>query len=581
MAKQHSVTHRKANPTATVIALIFSGLVIVLAVLWYVATVAAEALSSTIQTVVYFSGFLVALAGVFTLGAWGYILVQRMAGAWHQRKAAAHSAELAAVEVEKQRALVEHQRAETRQLAIMPLTIKLGQAELPQVQILDPVVAEEMVTQIPLLEGLARSNGTSQTTPEEQRRLLRTILTAHSTAKLPSKGQLPLLAGGESIPDNVRLMDYMQGGASISDLFLGVGRPVEGGQVVPIRRPLAHLSHLAIGGTSGFGKSTLLKCLAWQFIHAREPVQVLFIDLQGVTFTLPFIEDSPRLVAPVATDIQAVLELLEWLAGEIERRQRLFQQWQGVDNIFAYNKAVRREGGEPLAPLVFGFEEYGLALETDPTPDKRVKKLTAIISQISRKTGIWGFFANQVWTSSQVSTLNRQNLATTILFYTRNPSESQALLHSRVASGHLKPGEAYAAIPGQTGLVHLQAPELGLQFEPQRRPDGAGGVNPHDPSAEMAITIEKPVSLKADPEEENLREFARLVLTEECTRQEAAQRIFNRDYGGSWVYNKLLPALERYQDQFSPPARVSSSASERVETAEFTAVEAEEEGEEA
>jgi len=127
------------------------------------------------------------------------------------------------------------------------------------------------------------------------------------------------------LPEQVYLEHYAPA-PSVRNLFLGIGRFPDG-QVRPVSAPLSRLVNIAIGGGSGFGKSVLMKALAYQVINARENVRPVFLDAQGVTFTEWAGDD--RLLYPLGHKPDDILAILLALIVEMERRETLFSQWRG------------------------------------------------------------------------------------------------------------------------------------------------------------------------------------------------------------------------------------------------------------
>lgn len=253
----------------------------------------------------------------------------------------------------------------------------------------------------------------------------------------------------QALPDHVDLAHYLMGTCSLHNIFLGMGRFPDG-QVKPVSAPLERLVHIAEAGSSGFGKSTHMQTLAYQCLNAREAPKVVMLDPQAVTFT-PFAGDE-RLKYPIASKEDNILAILAELVSEMEHRQQLFSQWRGVATLSQYNQMVSEVERLPQIPIF--FDEFGLVADNKDIA-KQVKK----ISQGGRKSGISLICGTQTWLASEITSSLRANLATSIQFYSRDKSTSRILLGDSAAAELLRPGQAYCRLPGQPGLVELQAPD--------------------------------------------------------------------------------------------------------------------------
>ncbi len=80
----------------------------------------------------------------------------------------------------------------------------------------------------------------------------------------------------------------------------------------------AETAHVLCAGTTGSGKSFLLRALLWQAIQAApDRLQVLLIDTKR---ELERFYGLPHLVRPAARDASGAVALLEWIAGSMTER---------------------------------------------------------------------------------------------------------------------------------------------------------------------------------------------------------------------------------------------------------------------
>ncbi len=116
---------------------------------------------------------------------------------------------------------------------------------------------------------------------------------------------------------------------------------------------LADTPHLLIGGSSGSGKSLLLKALMGESLI--KGASVFIADFKGGVDYAPIWHERCRMIF----DPQSLLAALEELTAELERRRGLFAA-AGMPNLTEYNKAT----GENLPRYIFACDEVAEVLDT-------------------------------------------------------------------------------------------------------------------------------------------------------------------------------------------------------------------------
>ena len=297
--------------------------------------------------------------------------------------------------------------------------------------------------------------------------------------ELPSRVPLRSLLAGEDI--------------SLAHLVLGVAANPQTGKLETITGNMADLVHVAVGGSSGWGKSVFLRSLAYQLIQARERPDLVLVDLEGATLA-PFAQ-SGRLLYPLADsehDAAAVLTALS--VDELDRRKALFAEYQGIDNLAAYNAAAP----DPLRPIVAIVDEATALLG-----NKAVEKALRTVALRARKYGLWLLLAGQDWKASSLDTAIRNQLSTRVQFKALSSAQSRVLLGQSGAEALDVPGRALAVLPGRD-LLTLQTPFISTEAlaglsgaGPQRtravapRPEDTGMVMiEDDPSLDDAARVQ-------------------------------------------------------------------------------------------
>lgn len=153
---------------------------------------------------------------------------------------------------------------------------------------------------------------------------------------------------------------------------------------------LANIPHVLLGGSTGSGKSVLLKLLLMQSL--RKGAEVYISDFKGGVDFPKVWHERCRMCFDEAT----LLELLTNLVNELERRKTLFAK-QGYPNLAAYNK----ETGKNLKRLIFACDEVAEVLDKtgmDKAQRERIGQIEsklATIARLGRAFGIHLILATQ------------------------------------------------------------------------------------------------------------------------------------------------------------------------------------------
>jgi len=261
------------------------------------------------------------------------------------------------------------------------------------------------------------------------------------------------------LPEYVAMDQVIGPAPSYRQLVLGQSIDSTG-HVETVKADMADLVHIAVGGSSGWGKSVFLRCLTYQLIKSVDPVQLALIDLEGVTLE-PF-ATSDRVLWPVADTERDAMAIMRELSSELDRRKGLYAEYPGVDSLYTYNS----EAQEPLAPLIAIFDEATALLE-----NKDIESDLRTLSLRARKYGLWLVLAGQDWKHNTLDTAIRNQLGSRIQFKAMSPPQSRILLGQAGAEEINVPGRAMALLPGRE-MMTIQSPIIKHSDIRQMRGDG-------------------------------------------------------------------------------------------------------------
>jgi len=250
---------------------------------------------------------------------------------------------------------------------------------------------------------------------------------------------------------------------------------------------MASLVHVAVGGSSGWGKSIFLRWLVYQLVKSTDPVDLVLIDLEGATLA-PF-ESCKRVLYPVADTEQDAVAVMTELTGELDKRKELYSAYPGVDSLYSYNE----EAEEPIRPIVAVIDEATALLE-----NKGVESHLRTLALRARKYGLWLVLAGQDWKANTLDTAIRNQLGARIQFKAMSKSQSRVLLNQPGAEELDVKGRAMAVLPGRMPFT-FQAPMI-KQSEIRNLRDGG-------PLYDMPITEAEAVELSEQEKVERVLEL--------------------------------------------------------------------------
>ena len=154
------------------------------------------------------------------------------------------------------------------------------------------------------------------------------------------------------------------------------------GYIGPVAVDLATIPHILLGGSTGSGKSMLLKLLLMQSLH--KGAEVYISDFKGGVDFPPVWHEKCRM----CFEEHDLLELLTGLVDELEHRKMLFKQ-SGSANLDEYNKVAQMR----LKRQIFACDEVAEVLEKSglsPEEKKLISQIESKLSIIARQGRAFG-----------------------------------------------------------------------------------------------------------------------------------------------------------------------------------------------
>ena len=176
---------------------------------------------------------------------------------------------------------------------------------------------------------------------------------------------LDTVSAGDDLPEVLKWKDsYL----SPKSFVLVLGESYTG----PVTVNLAHIPHILLGGSTGSGKSVLLKLLLMQALH--KGAEVYITDFKGgVDFPKVWHEKCRMCFTE-----ENLRYTLDQLVAVLEYRKNALKAL-GCPNIDAYNETME----QPLPRLIFACDEVAEMLDKTGADNERKKLLAQIENKLS------------------------------------------------------------------------------------------------------------------------------------------------------------------------------------------------------
>ncbi|QNE15175.1 FtsK/SpoIIIE domain-containing protein [Pseudarthrobacter sp. NBSH8] len=271
-----------------------------------------------------------------------------------------------------------------------------------------------------------------------------------SFCRLLSRAAAPFNSNASIVPQTCLLRDLLNPSKSETSARWAASRhepglPVPIGQTADGTRYLDLQTdgpHLLVAGTTGSGKSELLRSItaALALSHPPDRINFLFVDFKGGSGLAP-LQGLPHCVG-MLTDLASheLDRALVSLRAEIRLREGILASAQAPD--LASYRASRTTRDAQLPHLVVIIDEFRMLVEQAPTALTELMRIAAI----GRSLGIHLIMATQRPQGALTADI-RANVTTSIALRVQSDMESMDIINSAAASAislHT-PGRAFLA----------------------------------------------------------------------------------------------------------------------------------------
>ena len=231
-----------------------------------------------------------------------------------------------------------------------------------------------------------------------------------------------------------------------SKLAVALGFDVSG---KPIVADVAKMPHVLIAGQTGSGKSVCINTFLASILFRAAPTEVKLILVDPKRVELTGYNGIPHLLSPVIVEPEKVINALNWVMNEMDRRYKLFAQ-AGARNIQSYNEM---SGFQALPFIVVVIDELADIMLFSPV---QVEDAITRIAQMSRATGIHMVLATQRPSVDVITGLIKANVPSRIAFAVSSQIDSRVILDTQGAEKLLGKGDMLYLPPEQAKPLRIQ-----------------------------------------------------------------------------------------------------------------------------
>ncbi len=250
------------------------------------------------------------------------------------------------------------------------------------------------------------------------------------------------------------LLESKEFKTSASPITFAVGKDIAGKVVVA---DIAKMPHLLVAGATGSGKSVCINTLIMSIIYKADPDDVKLILVDPKVVELSVYNGIPHLMIPVVTDPKKAAGALNWAVAEMEKRYKLFAEYN-VRDLKGFNEKVQNhETGEDivkkLPQIVIIIDELADLMMVAPG---EVEGAICRLAQLARAAGLHLILATQRPSVNVITGLIKANMPSRIAFSVSSGVDSRTIIDMNGAEKLLGKGDMLFYPSGYPKPVRVQ-----------------------------------------------------------------------------------------------------------------------------
>ncbi len=233
-----------------------------------------------------------------------------------------------------------------------------------------------------------------------------------------------------------------------------VGKDIAGKTVVA---DIAKMPHLLVAGATGSGKSVCINTLIMSIIYTSKPEDVKLIMVDPKVVELSVYNGIPHLLIPVVTDPKKAAGALNWAVSEMEKRYKLFAEYNVRDLAGFNDKVQQMESGDgvpkKMPKIVIIVDELADLMMVAPG---EVEGAICRLAQLARAAGIHLILATQRPSVNVITGLIKANMPSRIAFAVSSGVDSRTIIDMNGAEKLLGKGDMLFYPTGYPKPVRVQ-----------------------------------------------------------------------------------------------------------------------------
>lgn len=239
-----------------------------------------------------------------------------------------------------------------------------------------------------------------------------------------------------------------------SSIPFAVGKDISGKVVVA---DIAKMPHLLVAGATGSGKSVCINTLIMSIIYKDDPEDVKLIMIDPKVVELSVYNGIPHLLIPVVTDPKKAAGALNWSVAEMEKRYKLFAEYN-VRDLKGYNEKAEQLSNEENPPkkmpkIVIIVDELADLMMVAPG---EVEGAICRLAQLARAAGLHLILATQRPSVNVITGLIKANMPSRIAFSVSSGVDSRTIIDMNGAEKLLGKGDMLFYPTGYPKPVRVQ-----------------------------------------------------------------------------------------------------------------------------
>lgn len=230
------------------------------------------------------------------------------------------------------------------------------------------------------------------------------------------------------------------------ELPIILGKSVSGEIMI---KDLTNLPHILVAGATGTGKSVGINAMLIGLLMTKTPDELKLILVDPKMVEMSPYNGIPHLLTPVVTEMELVINALQWAVEEMHKRYRMLKG-AGVRKITEYNEKLGFVG---MPYIIIVIDEMAdLMLSTGVDVESKIVRL----AQMSRAVGIHLILATQRPSVDVITGLIKANIPGRVSFAVTTAIDSRVIIDQSGAENLIGKGDMLFKSPELAKPIRIQ-----------------------------------------------------------------------------------------------------------------------------